>query len=96
MKYLKIAVPSLVAAAALVYSWFLARELFIVIAAAEGFLLLAVWIGRDAFRQTSAADRAARRDAPSRSRERGKRRSADARGGVRPEVLPRSCPPIPP
>jgi probable Rubsico expression protein CbbX len=88
LKYLKIAVPSLVAAAALVYSWFLARELFIVIAATAGVILPAVWIGRDAFRQTSAADRAPPRAATSRSRERGKRRSADARGRARPEVLP--------
>jgi len=89
VKIFKIAMLWLIAAAALVISWFVSHVLFALIAAAVILISLGVVLSRDTVRQTRDADRAPPpMVAAPRSRERGLPRPADARRRRRAEVLP--------
>jgi probable Rubsico expression protein CbbX len=94
VKYFKIAMLWLIAAAALVISWFVSLVLFLLIAMSVVLISLGVLLIRDTLRQTREPDRAPPPVAAPRSRERGKPRpAADARGRRRAgrrraEVLP--------
>ncbi len=94
MKYLKIAVFPLTAAAALVISWFVAFSLFLLIAVSVFLISLGLTIGRDTWRQSREAGRTPPpppRQLPSvavsRSRERARPRPAANARGRRAEVL---------
>jgi probable Rubsico expression protein CbbX len=92
VKYLKIAIPVLIAVAALLISWFVSIALFMVIATIVFLIALGVPLSLDTWRQTHDADRADRTPPPApvpRSRERVPRRgqAADARGRKRAEML---------
>jgi probable Rubsico expression protein CbbX len=96
VKYSKTVVLLLVAAAALVISWFVSTALFAVIIAIVFLGSLGLTLGRDTYRQTQEAERSSPRAVTaspavttSRAPERGRpRRAADARNRWRAEALP--------
>jgi probable Rubsico expression protein CbbX len=82
------AIPLLIAVAALLISWFVSISLFMVIAAIVFLIALAIPLSLDTWRQTQEPDRAPPPAVVPRSREAGRpRQAAEARGRRRAEVL---------